>query len=62
MSSSSMTHPPGLAYRVFRDGLEVLVRDRAALVEQKARAILEYLDYHPIEQALTRSVLAPRVK
>ena len=54
--------PPGLAYRVFRDGLEVLVRDRAALVEQKARAILEYLDYQPIEQALTKAVLAHRAK
>ena len=33
--------PPGLAYRVFRDGVAVLVRDRSALVERMARAILE---------------------
>ena len=52
--------PPGLAYRVFRDGVAVLVRDRSALVERKARAILEYLDYRPIEEALSKAVLARR--
>ena len=52
--------PPGLAYRIFRDGVAVLVRDRAALVERKARAILEYLDYRPIEEALSKAVLARR--
>ena len=52
--------PPGLAYRVFRDGVEVLVRDRPVLVERKTRAILEYLDYRPIEEALSRAVLARR--
>ncbi len=52
--------PPGLAYRVFRDGVVVMVRDRAALVERKARAILEYLDYRPIEKAFSEAVLAPR--
>ena len=51
---------PGLAYRVFRDGVVVLVRDRSALVERKARTILEYLDYRPIEKALSRAVLARR--
>jgi hypothetical protein len=50
--------PPGLAYRVFRDGKVLLLRDRAALVSRKARAILEYLDYKPIEDACTRGVLA----
>ena len=52
--------PPGLAYRVFRDGVAVLVRDRPALVERKARAILEYLDYRPVEEALSTAVLARR--
>ena len=52
--------PPGLAYRVFRDGVAVLVRDRSALVERKARAILEYLDYQPMEEALSKAVLARR--
>ena len=52
--------PPGLAYRVFRDGVTVLVRDRPALVERKARSILEYLDFRPVEEALSRGVLARR--
>lgn len=52
--------PPGLAYRVFRDGVTVLVRDRSALVERKARSILEYLDFRPVEEALSKAVLARR--
>lgn len=48
---------PGLAYRVFRDGRVVFERDRAALVARKARAILEYLDFRPVEQTFTRAVL-----
>jgi len=52
--------PPGLAYRVFRDGQAILVRDRAALVSRRARAVLEYLDFQPIEDLLTRGVLAAK--
>ena len=52
--------PPGLAYRVFRDGVAVLVRDRSALVERMTRAILEYLDYRPVEEAFGKAVLARR--
>jgi predicted nucleotidyltransferase len=48
---------PGLAYRVFRDGRVILERDRGALVRRKARAILEYLDFRPIEDTFTRAVL-----
>lgn len=48
---------PGLAYRVFRDGRVVFERDRTALVDRKARAILEYLDFRPVEEAFTRAVL-----
>ena len=48
---------PGLAYRVFRDGRVIFERDRVALVERKARAILEYLDFQPVEEAFTRAVL-----
>jgi len=51
---------PGLAYRVFRDGEAVLVRDRAALVERKARAILEYLDFQPTERTCSEAVLSRR--
>jgi predicted nucleotidyltransferase len=50
--------PPAIAYRVFRDGIEIVVRDRARLVERKARAILEYLDFQPIEQLCASGVLA----
>ena len=49
---------PALAYRVFRDGSEVYVRDRARLVERKARAIVEYLDFKPIEALCAAGVLA----
>ena len=48
---------PGLAYRVFRDGRVIFERDRVALVERKARAILEYLDFQPVEEAFTHAVL-----
>jgi predicted nucleotidyltransferase len=50
--------PPGLAYRIFRDGTLILERDRAALVARKARAILEYLDFQPIEELCAKGVLA----
>jgi predicted nucleotidyltransferase len=49
---------PGLAYRVFRDGRVVFQRDRRALVDRKARAILEYLDFRPVEETFTHAVLA----
>jgi len=52
--------PPALAYRVFRDGVVVFVRDRPALVERRVRAVLDYLDYRPFEAAFVRGVLQPR--
>ncbi|HQX80818.1 MAG TPA: nucleotidyltransferase domain-containing protein [Vicinamibacterales bacterium] len=51
---------PALAYRVFRDGVVVCVRDRPALVERRVRAILDYLDYRPFESAFVRGVLQAR--
>ena len=54
--------PPGLAYRVFRDGVVVLARDRVALTGRKVRAILEYLDFRPIERAFSEAMLAPRAQ
>jgi predicted nucleotidyltransferase len=48
---------PGLAYRIFRDGRVILEKDRKAFVERKARAILEYLDFKPVEAEFTRAVL-----
>lgn len=50
--------PPPLAYRVFRDGRVILERDRAALVARKARAVLEYLDFKPIEDLCAAGALA----
>ena len=48
---------PGLAYRIFRDGRVILEKDRKALVERKARAILDYLDFKPVEDIFTHAVL-----
>jgi predicted nucleotidyltransferase len=52
--------PPALAYRVFRDGVVVLARDRPALIERRVRAVLDYLDYRPFEAAFVRGVLQAR--
>jgi len=53
--------PAPLAYRVFRDGQLILERDHAALAELKARTILEYLDFRPIEEMCARGVLRSAV-
>jgi predicted nucleotidyltransferase len=50
--------PPAVAYRAFRDGVVLVVSDRASLVNRKAEAILEYLDFRWVEEACTRGVLA----
>jgi predicted nucleotidyltransferase len=50
--------PPGLAYRVIRDGIVLSVRDARALAERRARAILEYLDFQPFEELFTRGALS----
>lgn len=52
--------PPGLAYRVFRDGVPLIVRDEGALRARLARAVLEYLDFKPVEDLFTREVLRAR--
>ena len=49
--------PPGLAYRVFRDGRVIVEADRAARVARQARAIVEYLDFKPFEERFARAVL-----
>jgi hypothetical protein len=46
--------PPGLAYRVFREGIVVLDRDHEAHVSRKAKAVLEYLDGQPVEALFVR--------
>ena len=50
--------PPALAYRVFRDGTTLLERNHAAMAGRKARAILEYLDFRPLEAIAVRGALA----
>lgn len=50
--------PPALAYRIFKDGIPLCERDHSALVKRKAKAILDYLDFKPIEDILTRGALA----
>jgi len=52
--------PPGLAYRVFRDGSPLVIRDSAAFRARLARAVLEYLDFKPIEDLFTQAVLRAR--
>ncbi len=49
--------PPALAYRIFREGRVILERDRAGLVVRRARAVLEYLDFKPVEEQFVRGVL-----
>ena len=50
--------PPALAYRIFRDGVTLFERDHRALADRKARAILDYLDFRPLESIAVRGVLA----
>jgi uncharacterized protein len=49
--------PPSIAYRVFREGRVIVENDHRALVECQARAILEYLDFRPLEELAARGVL-----
>ena len=52
--------PPALAYRVFRDGQVVFVRDKPAMVARRVKAILDYLDFRPFEEAFVKGVLRAR--
>ena len=49
--------PAPLAYRIFRDGHLIIERDRRALVARKARAVLDYLDWKPIEERCAAGIL-----
>ena len=46
-----------VAFRVFREGMEVFVRDRSALVDQKARTIVQWLDWKPIHELCVAGAL-----
>ncbi len=48
---------PGLAFRVFREGRPVLIRDRGMLAARRARAILDYLDFQPCAERCAQGVL-----
>jgi predicted nucleotidyltransferase len=49
--------PAALAYRIFRHGRLLVERDHGALVARKARALLAYLDWKPIEARCAEGVL-----
>ena len=49
--------PAPLAYRIFRDGRLLIERDHGALVARKARALLDYLDFKPVEERCAAGVL-----
>ena len=49
--------PPALAYRIFADGQLLLKRNHRAFVDRKVRAILEYLDFAPLEALCARGVI-----
>ena len=49
--------PAPLAYRIFRDGRLLVARDREILVTRKTRAILDYLDFKPVEELCAAGVL-----
>ena len=51
--------PAPLAYRIFRDGRLIVERDHAALVARKARVLLEYLDFKPVEERCAAGSCAP---
>lgn len=48
---------PALAYRIFRDGRVLVERDHGALVARKARVMLDYLDFKPIEEQYAAGIL-----
>ena len=49
--------PAPLAYRIFRDGRLVVERDHQVMVARKARALLAYLDWKPIEERCAEGIL-----
>ena len=49
--------PIPLRFAVFRDGVDVIVRDRGELVRQKAQAIIDYLDFRPVHDRMVEGAL-----
>ena len=50
--------PAAVAYRVFRDGAVLMERNHRAMADRKARAILDYLDFRPLEALAVKGALA----
>ena len=46
-----------IAFRAFREGVEVYVRNRRALVDQKAQTIVQYLDFKPVHDRCVEGAL-----
>ena len=49
--------PTALAYRILRDGRLLAERDHGALVARKARVLLDYLDWKPVEERCAEGIL-----
>ena len=49
--------PAPLAYRIFRDGHLIVELDHSALVARKARVLLDYLDWKPVEERCAEGIL-----
>ena len=50
--------PPALAYRIVDEGILIVVKDADALRQRRHRAILDYLDFRPMEQRFVQASLA----
>ncbi len=49
--------PPPLRYEIFRTGIVILVRDETLMAEDKARAIMEYLDFKPYYERIVKGMM-----
>jgi predicted nucleotidyltransferase len=49
--------PASLAYRIFRDGRVLVEHDHRVMVARKARALLAYLDWKPVEERCAEGIL-----
>ena len=47
-----------LRQKVFSEGKQILVNDKAALAETKSRTALAYMDFNPVRERLIRAMLA----
>ncbi|GEM_PF-3790860 len=44
-------------YEIFRTGITILVRDETLMAEDKARAIMEYLDFKPYYERMVKGMM-----